>query len=293
MEGNQMTVSVIVPFYKGNQYLNRLLTSINNVEQFVRKTLHVQFEIIIVNDSPYTEVVLPDIGQCNLAINIQTNEVNMGIHCSRVSGLKKAIGDWVIFLDQDDELLKDGFIRQLKLAQKADVVVGNGLYQYGEKDMPIYKNQYVMDYLIQKKRFIEIRNLIPSPGECLIRKDAIPQSWIDSHLRNNGADDWLLWILLFEDGKKFLCNDEQVYRHNDAGGNNLSFDLDKMKASSNEMYGLLEKNNYINGSDLRMLRRAIDFKYLQDTKKLNVSLILKYMDTVLHNVAYRLHINFS
>ena len=283
MDCQKIEISIIVPFYRGNQYMNQLFASINHVANTMAKK--VKFEVIMVNDSCDVQIVLPS-NINHIDVKIFENERNMGIQKTRINGLKHAKGGWIIFLDQDDELLAEGFEEQLMLTNQADIIVGNGLYQYGNKKKLIYKNRNTMEYLIQKKRFIEIRNLIPSPGECLIRKTAIPILWIDSPIKHNGADDWLLWILLFQNGCKFQYNEKMVYVHNDSDGQNLSLDLEKMYISAMEMYEFLK--NQLKDTELNSLRDAIQFKFLQDSGKLQIKDIWLYRKTIYNNLIYKI-----
>ena len=283
MESQKTQISIIVPFYKGNQYMNRLFASIKNVAD--TKSEKVKFEVILVNDSCDVEIIVPS-NINHVDVRIYKNESNMGIQKTRINGLKHAKGDWIIFLDQDDELLVEGFEKQLMLTNQADVIVGNGLYQYGNKKKPIYKNRNIMKYLIQKKQFIEIRNLIPSPGECLMRKTSIPKLWIDSPLKHNGADDWFLWILLFQDGCRFQYNEKMVYIHNNSDGQNLSLDLEKMYISAMEMCEFLK--NQLKDNEFISLRDSINFKFLQDSKKLQIKDIWTYKKTIYHNLIYKI-----
>lgn len=280
-----INVSIIVPFYDGNIFLPRLFLSIDSV---VAKFAHMaNFEVLIINDSPQIPVEIP---KCGFEAKVINNAQNSGIQKSRINGLKKATGEWIIFLDQDDELVCDGFQRQIELTSQADVVVGNGIYMLGETEKLIYSNGAVMSYLIQKENFLKIRNLIPSPGECLIRKEAIPVSWTENYLENNGADDWMLWILLFFKSAKYNCNDEIVYIHNDTDGGNLSSNLSKMKESCLEMIRVLSKKKLISEGEVKKLYRAVNFKFLQDTKKLNMCFLIRYADVVLHNIIYKIKI---
>ena len=75
-------------------------------------------EVIIINDSPEIEVMLPDI---ELNCTVIKNDTNSGIHRSRVNGLKIAKGNYIQFLDQDDELMLDGYDKQLALLENADI----------------------------------------------------------------------------------------------------------------------------------------------------------------------------
>lgn len=282
-----MKISIIVPFYRGNRYLKRLFTSIENVAVATRELA--QYEVILVNDSPDCKVSVPGTW---IEVKIVINEKNLGIQEARINGLRHSLGEWIVFLDQDDELVDSGFKRQIELTKEADIVVGNGTYILGSVNKQIYKNLNCMKYLIQKEMFIKIRNLIPSPGECLIRKNVIPKLWTRHLLKNNGADDWFLWLLLFSSGAKFVCNDERVYIHNDSEGENLSANLKKMRISSNEMRTILFKEMMISDKENKRLKHSIEFKFLQDTGNLTMKRLLKYKDALIDNVVYKIKTSF-
>lgn len=267
--------------------MRRLLTSIKQCAEMCKEKA--VFEVIIVNDSPNEEIFIPQ-GFAEMDIRIIANEKNMGIQKTRINGLKYAHGEWILFLDQDDELVCDGFLKQISLASNNEVVIGNGFYHLGEQNKVIFQSYKEMRYLIQLSRFIKIRNLIPSPGECLIKKDRIPKEWVENPLKKNGADDWLLWILLFKSQVRVGCNPEVVYIHNDTNGKNLSGDLDKMKISACEMYELLESNHCLNKDEEQELKNAIMFKYLQDTGMLQVMDFWKYRNSIIANIDYKVHV---
>lgn len=293
-----LKISIIIPFYNGNNYMSRIFTSITNVVDTLKKSKReeskkIEFEIVLVNDSPDIEVQLPD-DVNDLDVKVYCNERNMGIQKTRVNGLNHATGEWILFLDQDDELVAEGFERQIELTKKADVIVGNGLYQYSDQLIQIYKNRSTMEYLIKKKRFIEIRNLIPSPGECLIKKKVIPETWKNSPIKSNGADDWFLWLLLFQKECVFKCNEKVVYIHNNAEGQNLSLNIDKMYDSAIEMLEVLkdkkinQTNVTFSKQELKSLEMAIKFKYLKDTRCLKIADLIKFRKALINNIIYKL-----
>lgn len=286
----KIKISVITPFYYGNGYMRRLLYSIRMCAEKNRDAAF--FEVLIVNDSPDEQVCIPKEFE-DMNIKVTCNEQNMGIQRTRINGLRQATGNWILFLDQDDELICDGFARQILLTEESDVIIGNGLYQFGTVNRKIFHTKNEMTYLMQLRRFIQIRNMIPSPGECLIRKDIIPNIWINEPLMKNGADDWLLWILLFKSGVRMECNPEVVYIHNDTDGKNLSSDLKKMKDSANEMYKLLKKNNCLTDKEKKELSNAIAFKYLQDSGKLKMRDLRKYYRTIFANIGYKFSVTLS
>lgn len=281
-----MKISIIVPFYKGNKYLKRLFQSVEKVVECTKK--YAEYEVVLVNDSPMEKIILPT--TC-LDVRVIENEKNLGIQGARINGLNNASGDWILFLDQDDEIVADGFVKQLECTKDADVVVGNGIYILGDVNKKVFDNLKCMKYLMRLDQFIKIRNLIPSPGECLIRKEVFPELWKKEKLECNGADDWFLWLLLYKAGAKYVCNSDIVYIHNDAEGQNLSANLDKMKDSAMEMLDVLSVNKILEEHEMRSLEHAIMFKYFQDTKQLSVGKIFKYMDAFMSNVVYRLTLN--
>ena len=135
-------ITVIIPFYKGNIYIESLIKNILYIRNNTKANIT---DIIFVNDSPWVEVDLPVLDKnCPINVVVLKNDKNSGIQKSRVRGLMECVTPLVIFLDQDDYLIADGFNNQVEAIGNADIVVGNGLYQYGEKYRPIYKNEKVM-----------------------------------------------------------------------------------------------------------------------------------------------------
>ena len=88
--------SIIVPVYNTEKYLKRCLDSIS-------KQSFTDYEVIIVND-----------GSVDNSSNIISkypykiiNQENLGLSIARNNGVKKAKGEYLIFLDSDDYIEKD------------------------------------------------------------------------------------------------------------------------------------------------------------------------------------------
>jgi hypothetical protein len=64
----------------------------------------------------------------------------------------------------------------------------------------------------------------------LIKKDSIPEFWMTHYLKENGTDDYLLWLLMFEEKKRFEVNMTPLYIHRYTG-ENLSLNKEKMLSS--------------------------------------------------------------
>lgn len=285
MKNHDICISVVVPFYKGNRYIDELLTNIGQAAQQMQLKYGAGMEVIIINDSPDVPVdysVTPE-----LQVRVIANEQNLGIHGSRIHGVNVAKGEYIQFLDQDDLLLPENYPLQYEAVQGFDAVVGNAYYDRDEKTQLLYPNRSVMNYYIQQTRFVKIRDLIASPGHCLIRKDAIPTYWLENPMYINGADDFYLWMLMFNASARFAIQDKPVYVHRNSVEGNLSFDLERMQKSNTEMCELLQKAPHYPVKKQNALRRSINFKYLYDTHRLKPLDWLRYIDKVFDNGIYK------
>lgn len=129
-------ISIITPLYRGQQFIDNIVHNAEKLYEKVRP-LGYSVELILVNDSPNEELIIPNCQEFD--IKLFKNKQNFGIQQTRVNGLEKSIGKYIIFLDQDDDLIVEHYDQQLQLISDADVVVGN-LYmnRNGQKEA-IYK----------------------------------------------------------------------------------------------------------------------------------------------------------
>ena len=285
MENTNIAISVVVPFYKGNRYINELLSNVDMAATILRERCGTLMEVIIVNDSPEIPVLIDVV--VGIPVKVVTNEKNLGIHGSRIHGIQEAKGQWIQLLDQDDLLVPENYPDQYEAVKEYDAVVGNAYYDRGEQTQLLYANRAVMSYYIQEKRFIEIRDLIASPGHCLIRKDALPAYWLEHPMYINGADDYYLWMLMFDAGANFALQEKPVYIHRNSVEGNLSFDLERMQKSNSEMCDLLQVAPHYPSKKHDALRRSVNFKYLYDTHRLKFSDLICYIDKVFDNAFYK------
>ena len=171
--------------------------------------------------------------------------MNSGIHQARVTGLKQSIGDFVIFLDQDDELTDNCLLKEYNEIKNADVVVANAYIENPDGSKQIHfksKGQYLNAFDVNT--YIRAHNQIVSPGHCLIRKSSIPNEWMKYIMKTRGSDDLFLWMLMLYKKCKFVMCDDIVYTHKYTG-DNLSFEEDKMAISSLEVAKILRKIDYV------------------------------------------------
>lgn len=240
-----MSVSIIIPFYKGDKYITGLK---KNLEKVSLKSPE-NVEVILVDDSPKGEAEGAPETDWNAMksetyhLEVIRHEKNSGIHQARVTGLMAAKGDYILFLDQDDYIESDFLSVMCKALQEkkdASFCFANGTFaENGRKK--IILNSYGKVEAAQKyESYVYVGNLLSSPGQCLIRKDAIPQVWKSDIMKSNCSDDLLLWILLLRSGRAEFVN-RMLYRHRDSGSN-LSADKKAGFVSDMEVCEILKRN---------------------------------------------------
>lgn len=239
------TVSVIVPLYYGKNYILHIITQLENC---VGKAKKYKIQLILSNDSP-EEAIESTYHSSMISIKVIQAECNGGIHKARVRGLKNSDGTYILFLDQDDRITQDYFESQFSKIGTADAVVCNavsgGRIKYN-LDRPLYKT-------ISRQCMVNEGNMILSPGQVLLRREAIPESWIKNIMQNNGADDWLLWLCMHSEGKQFACNQEVLFLR-EVHYHNASTNSRKMTLSEQEAVKIVEENHLLHSNERQILK---------------------------------------
>lgn len=274
--------SVITTTYHGNTYLPRLFAMLEaNALALQADYPELQVEYLIINDSPWVPLSLPETEGLHFTCRTFNNPENYGIHKSRARGIAEAEGELITMLDQDDEIADNFLLSQYKALGQADAVVCNGLKESDAYAKPIYRDSIKMSLVNCKYFYLMAANQIVSPGQCLLRKSALPQEWLDNPQAVNGSDDLFLWLLMLEKGIRFVKNPEKLYTHKQVG-NNLSNSLEKMCASDLEMCALLRQKKLLPDTDIKKRERMCAFlKHCNYRNRPTPSACLLYFDVLL------------
>ena len=291
-----MKISMIVTLFHGNRYIERLQQMmIANEEKLIESNQknHSEFEmeVIFVNDSPDERVALSALYAATkknwLLIN---NEVNLGIHGARVEGLKRADGDYVLFLDQDDYLQDETALVFLTEAGRhpGRVLVSNCLFELKDRTNLLYRTDYQKERVGSLEVYLTVGTQIVSPGQCAIPKELIPKYWCDHLLKTNGADDYYLWLLMLGNGEKFYYVDKPLYTHAYTG-ENLSGATAQTDASIYEFLPLLRESGSLDEEEVatleRMIRYKAQFRVSNIAKKAILS--LRNLDLFINNLIFK------
>lgn len=134
-------ISIIVPVYNVSQYITKCLDSICG-------QTYKHIELILVDDcgSDDSMTIVQDYLTSHTFIDahIIFHQKNRGLSAARNSGMEKASGEYVYFLDSDDYITPDCIEALVKPLQnkKYDVVVGDYQYSNGEKsDLKLHNEE--------------------------------------------------------------------------------------------------------------------------------------------------------
>lgn len=128
-----MMISIIIPAYNAERFIATCLDSV------YRTVLsHNQFEVIVINDgsqdSTLSIINRYEEDKKNLKLIDKENE---GVSVARNSGISIARGDYVLFLDADDELVDGAFekvFNYLSNIEPVDMLVTRQVYNYGNRE---------------------------------------------------------------------------------------------------------------------------------------------------------------
>jgi len=157
------TVSVIVPFY------NRIDKVINAYTSAAKQTF-TSYEIILVNDgSVEKDDLLKDI-ICNENIIYIKSKHNRGPSYARNIGLERATGEYLAFLDSDDQWLPNKLKIQIGIMKKNNIgfthtsyykidnnkknIIRSGLYTY-KYPLPAYTCKIATPTVIVKRNILK------------------------------------------------------------------------------------------------------------------------------------------
>ena len=243
--------SVIIPVYKGKRYLPNLIHMLEMNWNSINEKESAEIEAIFINDYPEEPLEIKKEWVTNLSLKVIENVQNKGIHFSRVQGFCHSKGEYILFLDQDDEISPVYLREQLKEISHYDAMISNGK-NYSNL---IYRNETELNRAIDEKEYRKGYNRIVAPGQVLLRREIFPSEWLCHILQNNGADDFFLWLIMFQKNCRFGVHDKVLYWHF-LSDENTSNDIRKMYRSVCEVTEKMEKLDFLTREDSDAIRKV-------------------------------------
>lgn len=243
-------ISVIVPVYNSERWLDRCISSILN-------QTHRNLEIILVDDgsTDTSSEICDDYADKDSRIKV-IHQKNSGALRARLTALESANGAWVSFVDSDDWIDIDFYERILSIAEPNTDILWCAV-------MMERKNNTRDEFKIKFKDNNDdlIRSLLRGeiPGwmcNKLIKKELLLRETIDMSDAHSMYEDvyWSLQLFLEDPNIKYV--DLPLYHYNVANENAVT-------ASS--MAEILHKAKHNIGLVYRLLeKRELLYKYIHD-----------------------------
>ena len=193
-----MKVSVIIPTYNTANLVGLAIESVYN-------STYKNFEIIVVDDgsTDNTREVIETLKSKFVFIYIY--QKNKGLAGARNTGIEKASGDFLVFLDSDDLVLPEKFEKQIaefKLRKGTDVVYSySDCFVEGDSNnrfninLPIYEGNILENLLFGN--FIHVN--------CAMARTSKVKEVGCFNTTYRELEDWDLWLRMSLNGSEFYC----------------------------------------------------------------------------------------
>ena len=193
-----VNISVIVPVYNGEKYLNLLMDSL-----IAQRDVHLEFIIVDNGSSDSSLEILQSYIKRDARIKLITLENNQGVYGARNLALKAAKGEYIAFSDCDDYVCPGAYSALYNAAKKydSDVVIGDFKHVYDSGEMISFFPQHTPDMFEPLMCGGAIWNK-------LFRRKLIMDNNIEFPPRNHMEDNVFL-------GRVYRCRPSIIIEHRD------------------------------------------------------------------------------
>lgn len=172
-----MDLSIIIPVYNVEKYIRPCMESVFG------QHLDKNYEVILVNDGTKDNsfYVIDDLIKAHDNIIVIEQE-NQGLSIARNTGLSKASGEYVLFLDSDDLLVNDTLSLLLQKAQDsaADMIVADFI-KLTDEQIPGFHTEIVSNVEIQEKNGWDFFVNDFNPQECYVWRTLYRRSFLEEN----------------------------------------------------------------------------------------------------------------
>lgn len=234
---NEYKISVVVPIYNVEKYLNRSLEAIVN-------QTYKNLEIILVDDGAKDSSgkICDEYAAKDSRIKV-IHKINEGAGIARNVALDCATGDYVVFVDSDDYMELDMYEKMILEAEKysADLVLcgadfidsQNRLKRYNAnpfEEKKVFRNEEIQDVILNMLERPECTRIKSSyPIDMALWKGMFSRKTIESnHIRlcserTHKSEDFIFYtefvpkckcVVLMEERLYYHCDNEASISHN-------------------------------------------------------------------------------
>lgn len=258
---NDSLVSIIVPIYNAEKYLDSCIQSV------LRQT-YTNWELILIDDGSTDKSgrIAEEYGFADERITV-FHQKNLGVSLARNQGIDEATGNYVVFLDADDELIEDCLAKTVNIAEEtnADVVAGRSC-----ENQELFQDRIIWTGAEALENSLKDHLFTYSACAKLIRREFIGKTRFTPDIKIN-EDSYFVFQLLCKQNVFVLTNDViYFYRANSESSSRTVF--------SEKYFDILKV------SDLKYKKIEEQFPQMHDLAK---NMLLKARMNVLRILAVR------
>lgn len=204
----KMQISIIIPVYKAEKYINRCVDSI------LAQTF-TDWELLLINDgSPDNSSSICDLYAARDSRIKVFHKENGGVSSARNLGLEKATGEWITFVDSDDWIAPDTLMSCRKYFDHYDIVRFSMKMVYDKNDETKNKS-IILPHRTDKDVILGAtlaRNSLMCVCGGFYRTQLFKEIRFDQSLVM--AEDWLVIIQLLLEAKMAIDIPDIYYYYN-------------------------------------------------------------------------------
>ncbi len=258
-------ISVIIPAYNEEKYIAE------SIESVLKQDLK-NFEIILVNDNSTdnTKEIIEKFVRKDSKVKLLNHKKNKGRAAAVNTGIKKAKGKYIAFLDADDLMAKGRLKKQMTFLEnrsKTDMIFGDFLVLKENKKLEkieaIDFSEDPKKILLEARKRKDLGEIWPYKlldyekkekfipgGSVMVRKKVFNKIKLDENLKN--SEDYDLWFKII--GKDFKIKKFPIitfiYRKH---GEQKSKNIGRMKEAARVINKKLKKGKYFTISEKQNL----------------------------------------
>ena len=239
MKKDDYKISVVIPIYNVEKYLEEAIKSIIN------QTIGFQnIQLILVNDgSPQNESKICNKYKSKYPNIIYIEQENQGVSTARNNGIEYATGKYINFIDPDDKLDLNAFEIGYKLLEENKDI---NFVAYRQKFFEASKKYHAIDYKFKNKDYIvditkDYNCIQLSAASSLIRRNAIKNIRFDKKLKISEDAKFMTDILFKNKEKKYALVSSANYLYRKRRVRNSKIQTSALDISN---YTFTSKNVY-------------------------------------------------
>ena len=215
-----MKLSIVIPIYNVGKYVRKTIDSVTS-------QTYDNLEIVCVNDGSTDDCpqILSAYAAQDKRIKV-VNQQNQGTYIARQVGVEAAEGDYIVFLDGDDELKPEACAQIVSMVNETDA----DIVQFG---MTILADKHDDEFLRWITRFFNPKKGAFEGSENMIRKcyveEKLPWNVIGKAIRSSvakqafrdmdkvrfsGLDDYVSTLYIYLYANKLYSSERKLYNYN-------------------------------------------------------------------------------